>query len=936
MSILNKIFLALIAISVFIFLVSITFINNNLTKIDKPFYKNLQNWTYNLVKNNTWYKLENISNNSWEILVLKINISDEIIYSNWKVNIKKDIKNTKINISNWIYFFNFNELDKNYTVTGSWFEITNKGPWNFIVNNINPRKILVFSNNTLLNLKLKNLKTNEDITTIYLYPHKYLIFNPLKNIFVKNADLLKISQAFNLWYFNNKIELSEKFINLISLRNEKIIDFIKTSINYNISKINENNKIIKEFTNSKFWFIPWEEEILKYFSIFINPSKKSIYYKNLLIRQINKLIKSENIDIKTINSINDNIEKLWEIDPKWKNKINEFIKFYYTTIINSNSSINTKINFTKLINKINNTTNKIDIESLIYLNKIFNNYNSTNFYENINKFTKKYFDDLKINLDIKEKNKIDISEAKWIDYLLYFLENIMLNSDTSGNIKIWDIISVFNNYVIISENFYKYNNNDTKKVGLFTYSKILNQFKKIINNTYFIKRDENNILIPKSWVDINKKDIKIFEKNINKILEFFNKNKIVLDTKKSKKDKFLNYKIYPNLKKEYIEYFYALNDYEEYLAIYDTSKKELLETKSINEWKINNNLSIEKIKKYLKQFNWVSFQNTKINIMDYGYCINPTDENLNIKLGNPYCYKIENLLIDKQKISFILYPFLQNKIDYITINDEPKSWSYKLDEIKVSLEKKLKTVKEYKEKEKYKFDNFLVNTFWRKLTYSNNTNNTTNQTKKENIQEDSVIRIFKRNKLLWDKWDFANIIKTINIKYNELEVTKKTNSDKYNIYINSSTFFIKISKTSEYRWLFSSEYNFSEKHSFINPEIKLLDKKTESPLLYWNTIYIKWEIKVNNITNILKEVLNNYIEIEFVLKNILESLSINKVDIYYDKQTKTYSYELYYNSKKLIIKTLNWKIINIIYNNNNIYSKSTNYKLIKTILNNIK
>jgi hypothetical protein len=68
----------------------------------------------------------------------------------------------------------------------------------FIVNNLDSKKNIIFSINSVLNLNLKHYKTNEKITSIDLYPHTYLLFNPIKNIFVKNSDLLKVSQTFNL------------------------------------------------------------------------------------------------------------------------------------------------------------------------------------------------------------------------------------------------------------------------------------------------------------------------------------------------------------------------------------------------------------------------------------------------------------------------------------------------------------------------------------------------------------------------------------------------------------------------------------------------------------------------------------------------------------------------------------------------------------------
>jgi hypothetical protein len=58
--------------------------------------------------------------------------------------------------------------------------------------------------------------------------------------------------------------------------------------------------------------------------------------------------------------------------------------------------------------------------------------------------------------------------------------------------------------------------------------------------------------------------------------------------------------------------------------------------------------------------------------MDYTYCNNPTDENEYIEVKNPFCYKIQNLKINRKIISFILYPYLNNTIDSIKINNEVK------------------------------------------------------------------------------------------------------------------------------------------------------------------------------------------------------------------------------------------------------------------------
>jgi len=59
--------------------------------------------------------------------------------------------------------------------------------------------------------------------------------------------------------------------------------------------------------------------------------------------------------------------------------------------------------------------------------------------------------------------------------------------------------------------------------------------------------------------------------------------------------------------------------------------------------------------------------------MDYNYCLDPTTENYNMKIETPYCYKVENLNISSQNVSFLLYPLDKNKIDEITVGNTVKA-----------------------------------------------------------------------------------------------------------------------------------------------------------------------------------------------------------------------------------------------------------------------
>ncbi|MBT3729384.1 hypothetical protein HOF65_04200 [bacterium] len=60
--------------------------------------------------------------------------------------------------------------------------------------------------------------------------------------------------------------------------------------------------------------MPGESFITQYSDIFINPNKKSSYYKNIIIRNLHKLLSISDIDSDIINNIAANYKLLEEID----------------------------------------------------------------------------------------------------------------------------------------------------------------------------------------------------------------------------------------------------------------------------------------------------------------------------------------------------------------------------------------------------------------------------------------------------------------------------------------------------------------------------------------------------------------------------------------------------------------------------------------------
>lgn len=921
------------------FLIFVTYITNSFSSFEKPYYENIKLWLFDLNKSDDGiFSFSWISDKS-DIIVDKINISDKIIFSSWSVETTTLSWNTIISITPWIYFFDLKEINSNYIVQWDWFKIDNKWPWAFIINNLDPKKNLIFSINSVLDLNLKNQKTNEEVASLDLYPHTYLFFNPAKNIFVKNSDLLKISQTFEIWYFSDNILddniVNEKFLEIVSLKINENTEIINESLLLIKQELDEKNNAIEDYIKSNFWVLPGEQFINKYFLILKNPNKKSLYYKNIITRNLHELLTENNLNYNIIDLITNNINLLKEIDKEWYNEIKDIINFYYESIIESNQNIDKKINFSVLISKINNENIDLNLTSLMYLEKTFFEYDflkSVNFYKDISDFKIKYFEDLNVDINWNNTEKSGIYNIEKVDYLLFFVENILISDFSSSYTDTKDLITIFSDYVNIANGFYSYSDEKIKRTWIFTYSKILNKFVWILEDKYFEKeRNKNMLLEINKQENISIENILILEKNIDKIIKFYNDFKISLKPDINNKDKFV-IKLYSNLEEKYREYFAALKNYEEYIVKYDKIKKELLNTKSINEWNDTLILSESHAKEYLQKFNWVQLNYADIKVMDYNYCVSPTIENSNLPVEVPYCYKVSNMFVDSNNISFLLFPFEKNKIEEIVVENKIQAWSYKLDEIKNLLDEKMKT--ESKDKEKYNFYNFLVNTFGQQIIVNNNNikneiNNSTNI-----LEEDSVVKIFKRNKLLWETWDFASLGWFLDINYNDLIVKKV--GDAYSINVILWIFNIDLWRNKTYYWEFSSMYDFTFNHSFINPKIKFIDKKSEKDLLLWNYIYITWQYKVNLIKEEIKDLFNRFDEINSIVVDINQILRKSEIKITYLKDSDKVIFEIDYNGWKVDITLDNWDITVLKYFDQNKLEQILPYTELTNILNNIK
>ena len=942
MNILWKIFLWILSAFIFLYLVLVTYISSSSSYFENINFKDIQIWKYSLEESSNGFFSVNKLLENWTggIIIEQIWVSDKTIYSSGSITLTQNGNNKTIQVEPWLYFFDLRELGTNYIISWKGFKIQNKWPGLFFVNSLDEKKNIIFSLNSILYLDLISLKDNTKSASIDLFPHTYLIFNPTKNIFVNNADLLKITQVFDLEYFDGQViineEVSEEIINLISLKDDKTADFVQKTLSYIDQEHLKNKEIVNRFLVSTFGLLPWEDLIDKYFPLLINDSKKDLYYKNIVIRSLHKLLTSDSVSPETISKIVENYILLKNINPGEAEQMKKIIDYYYSSIIKSNQSTTISMNYFELINRLNNTSAQISFKSLIELQKLFFYYDyfwKANFYQNIVEFKADYLHDLNIDLEWSDPSKWDIDDIEKADYLMFFLENIILSSTfSSKDAEWWYLITIFNDYVTIANRFYSKWDATIKRTWIFTSSKLLNKFISILETNFFEEeRNRDNLLVIKSWVTYDEADMKKLENNIGKIYLFFETFKNVLNENESNKDKF-TVLLYGKLEKKFGEYFDALKDYKDYLVRYDQSKIDLLAEKSIQENENTIMVSSKNAQDYLKTFNGVNFNYTTIKVMDYNYCADPVEENEDIAVEFPYCYKITDLNVGGNNVSFLLHPFQKNTMDEIVVEWEKKSGSYKLDDIEAILEEKMKM--ETKNQDKYDFKNYLVSTFWQQVIVKDNT--VVQEEEVIQIEEDPVIKIFKRNKLFWDAWDFSVLEWILDMEYFDVIVEKESDSQEYKININNGTFQINLWKAREFYGTFASSYNFSPKHSFINPEFKVIDKKSKRDLLLWNSIYTLWELKVTEVQEGLIDIFENYTYINFVVNSIYENLDQKLIRIEYNQSKNVVILETLINSQKLVINMKAWDVTNIELWWRTLIQNSIQYTSIGNILNGIK
>lgn len=832
-------------IGFFLFLIFLFFsFNTSRQELNQNFLNSISTYSTWFSEFGTWItKLDDNSSFEFKNILFKDSLLNSVYLNSAKS--KNDLKSKIVwnqqifDIWEGIFLFDLNDPSLNYKINWNWFSANLLSIWKVFIDNRNSKNIEIFPLTSTLNISLLDSWNKFSLTNLYLYPHMNFVFDISRNSYLKKADLYRISSIDKVSYIKENIftsdmkfnsEFENKFLNFADSVKK---DFFILSMNFaNLDKntVRKNYNTIK---NSSIYNFSWISYIQNYFGLLLNNEKKSIYYKNIILEQLKTLFLSD--DDSLIASISDNMNLLNEISPEDYLEMSAIVKWFYKQLsyYDDAEDYNSELNFYKLISKLSSKNEEKDLELFLYLNTFYSSYdsnmNKNTFYSYYNDYINNYLlknlwveKDKNWDFSFKNRNlKQNLETIKLLDYFSFLLHNILVSSFNLEDLDRNNILLVTNQYVLINNFIIKIMWDDKRTLSQIYYNneiskKMLDNFKEI----YFTwDRDENKLLVLKEWVlnlNFTINQFNLMNSIFVNIDKFYKKNYSYLDTNNSTSDRLID-NSYKEINSTYDEYILAAKDYESYKLQYDETNKNVLSTKTVADSNSEVLLNQTNFENYIKQFNSI----------DYSQMIFKIVENH---------YEIKKIFISWIQIDFDLYPRELNRITKIYLNWEKIDVSYKLDNIEENYEEQYKNAVDEEEKEKYDFKNFFINTFINKQIiekeYYENEN-------KSEVLEDKAIIIIKKDKLLWDKWEFSIISDIFPIKYENINVVKTGNTYDIGISWVNMTFPIDDEWTSNQNIMleFSSKYIFTDtEHKFINISVKFLDENVFT--MTWDKNYL--------------------------------------------------------------------------------------------------
>jgi len=795
-------------------------------------------------------------------------------YSGW-ILINKDENISQIDVTDTILFSSLRNIWSSYEFSAPNYKITQQWIWDVYIDSQSQKnKVFVFAVNTPITVSLVSDDGSEVYTDIFLTPHMYLEFQPLRWKFLKNADRVRIDTIFNLGYIWQRLTDTIDDSNFSRYISGKQSLFFTAYENI-LSRQVVAQEMLNEFGEKSVIKIPWLAMAQRYINLFMNEQKQIIFYKNSILQGYIDVIHDKTATTEKLSELKRDISRLQQLDAEQYDKSKDI---YYELL--SLLSLSRDINAIEVKDIFYGIGNKAIIPLdpyFLYSYSLFSIYDdgwdmSAVFFRNLVTLFWNFAAG-------KEKAKI------YEEYFAYFLEKSLmyeleLDEEDKDFTKIVEIFSAFNQ--VASR---VYNSNVEQKItGVFIYSQLLQKIQDSMRVNFFLpERNSEKLLIVNDATRFSIEMVQKLRISTNIALSFFTTNKRYLDD-----DIIRDANIISSIEQSselFAEYFIALENYEEYVSSYDISKRNALDLWSAwDAWLV---LSQENILNYLQKFVGISYEGSSIEIIPNGY-------------------EIQNLNISWKRFSFKLYPESGNRMTDIIIDTVPQSYEYKLNSKEDIWSERFKTAPE-EEKILYDFSRFFLITFFDNNSGSQVDIYTWTTT---SSSEDKTEVVFKRDILLWDNGEFKDTRDTLRIEYADISLVK--NDTLYDVYITDSELFFQSPKLGaseiekNYNWNFSTQYILNSdinNRYFTKFESTIYENLNEkkSYLFGWIRISFSWRIKKEDIRDMFY---NFSLQIES-FKNLYNTIStfanISNISLQYSSNTQKMTYKFEKNGKSYTI-----------------------------------
>lgn len=932
-----KIILSFLSVLAVFFISFVTFSNDanfNMEDFSHTYF--VSNWIHNLYKDKN-SNLTDVakSNNKSDYKYEKFDSFDKIFFSKESsYDIKYIWNNPKITLKKGKYFLYFT-FPRTYYVSGEWFSIKFNWPIKLYIDTEENNILSILPLNNYIDLTLIWLDDKEEKTISYIYPHMFFSYKLNLNKILSNTDYFRISQINTVNYIRSSLYINDglDFSQTKQLDNRFFKDILTYFDSENLKHQEEDVMLKANYDEMKYAYIS------KHFNLLVNKSKKSSYYKDLIFMDLSKIYSSEKVEKNAFKNVKDNFKNLKEIDPKWYEEMKELLAYFNLKLLldkniivnNDQENYEKKSNYNLLLWEIL-WYKQIIVNDILYC--VFDSYDSWDekkFFEWIIKFSHSYLSEngmeikTSSNEEIDSENSLEIKEERvtWFDsskslkmgYYITFLENIIKsNIETKFSIEETnDIFSLLNEYSLLTTSVFSIWDDDKRKTLVAFHLNLLKELETYLKDNFFeTDLDRSNLLVIRSWVNLDNYSKFYLEKAYNNIYNFYESNKNYFD-ENNENDK-LYLREYEEVNSNISDYITALKDYNKYRSY----KLNLINNYSGSTAPQKQVFTDKELTDYFHQFAGVSSQWFSLK--------KQTEEKYYVVL-----------FVSWKKIEFEFFPYDNFLIKWVTIDWKNLNLSYSL-----------KT-----EEEKYKkmswqiiwddvdtnFANFFVNKFLMTdlpgtTSQSNPNTSSSSDDSTSKTQDDVETMIFKRDVLFAPNQWLSKLKDFSNISNENVLVTFE--SGNRNIKLQNVRFAIKssIEWDNNIYWAYmDSEYDVEQKN-FNNIKLKVFKQESEQT---WEVFWL-WETKVEFMSSVKLDDLRNYLNNFFSTYNNLTYVwsilnrEFSDVNITFNSW-RLIKYSFTYKSRNFDILLLNNSILSIKQNWNSKLDSQVPYTSIEKYIN---